>query len=86
METISLKMEKKLLQDVDSSLKKHRYSTRTEFLRDAVRSKLTQLEKDEAIRKLEAMKGTLKPKTNLSDEEIREIVARRTAKKYGIEL
>ena len=54
MEIISLKMEKKMLEDIDKNLKKNRYSTRTEFIRDAIRRRLTQQEKEEAIRKLEA--------------------------------
>jgi metal-responsive CopG/Arc/MetJ family transcriptional regulator len=86
METISLKMENELLNSIDSSLKKNRYSTRTEFIRDAIRSKLTQLEKEEAIKKLTEMKGSLKGKAKMSDEEARDLVAKEIAKKYGFKL
>ena len=88
METVTLKMEESLLEEIDSSLAKHRYSTRTEFIRDAIRGKLTALEKEEAIKKLETMRGCLKGKarTNLSDEEIGEIAVRKIAKRLGVKL
>ncbi len=70
METISLKMEEKLLKDIDSTIKEHRYSTRTEFIRDAIRTKLNDLEKEEAIRKLAQLKGASTKK--ISEEEYEE--------------
>ena len=88
METVTLKMEKEMLEEIDSKLKENRYSTRTEFIRDAVRHKLSQMEKEQAIKKLEQYKGFLKGKarTDISDEEAREQAAREIAKKFGIEL
>lgn len=88
METVSLKMEKSLLNEIDNSLKKNRYATRTEFVRDAIRAKLSDLEKEDIFKKLDAFKGSLKgkAKSNMTDREIRELVGRETAKKYGIEL
>ena len=86
METISLKMDEELLKEIDDNLQKYRYSTRTEFLRDAVRSKLTDLEKKEAIRKITAMKGSLKGKARVSDEEARRLAGNDIARKYGFEL
>ncbi|MBU1199807.1 MAG: ribbon-helix-helix domain-containing protein [Nanoarchaeota archaeon] len=71
MENISLKMDKNLLNNIDKTLKNHNYSTRTEFIRDSIRSKLTQLEKEEAIRKLEAFRGSLKGKAKMSYEKAR---------------
>lgn len=88
MQTVTLKMEDSLLEDIDSTLAKHRYSTRTEFIRDAIRGKLTQLEKEEAIRNLEAMRGCLKGKarSGLSEEEVGEIAFDKIAKKLGVKL
>lgn len=63
METISLKLEDGLLSEVDQRLKKHRYSTRTEFIRDAIREKLSDLEKDEILRNLAKLRGSSKRKT-----------------------
>lgn len=68
METISLKLEDGLLTEVDHKLSKHRYSTRTEFIRDAIREKLSDLEKDEILRSLAKLRGSSKRKT--SDEQL----------------
>ena len=88
MESITIKMEKELVNEIDSKLKENRYSTRTEFIRDAVRHKLSQMEKEVIFRKLEQAKGSLKgkAKTNRSEEDVREEVAREIAKKFGIVL
>lgn len=68
METISLKLEAGLLSEVDHRLKKHRYSTRTEFIRDAIREKLSDLEKDEILRNLVKLRGSSSKKT--TDEQL----------------
>lgn len=88
METISLKMDKGLLTEIDNSLKKNRYSTRTEFVRDAIRTKLTELEKEEIFRKLEALKGSLKGKrkSKMSEEEVGELAFKEIALEHGIKL
>lgn len=102
MQVISLKMEESLLEEIDSTLAKHRYSTRTEFIRDAIRGKLTTLEKEEAIRKLTAYKGFLKGKARMSEEQAKKeieeellssannrkdnIAFARLAKKLGVKL
>ncbi|MDP2907125.1 MAG: ribbon-helix-helix domain-containing protein [Nanoarchaeota archaeon] len=86
MKTVCLKMEQKLLHEIDTKLKNNRYATRTEFIRDAIRSKLTELEKEEIIRKLTAFKGSLKGKGKMSDEEAGEIAIRKLAKKFKIKL
>jgi len=67
MQTISLKIDESLLKEIDRSLKKYRYSTRTEFIRDSIRSKLTQAEKEEMYRHIESLRGISKRKT--TDEE-----------------
>jgi len=71
MEAISLKLEGSLLNEIDKNLKKNRYSTRTEFIRDAIRGKLVDLEKEESLRKLRKYFGASKRKT--TDEEFRKI-------------
>jgi Arc/MetJ-type ribon-helix-helix transcriptional regulator len=79
-------MEKKILDDIDRSLVSHRYSTRTEFIRDAIRSKLTQQEKEDALRRIDALFGKGKAKNNISEEEAGEMVFRRIARNLGVEL
>ena len=86
MESISLKLDRQLLKSIDKSLKKNMYSTRTEFIRDSIRHKLTEQEKEEALRKIAAMKGCLKGQAKMSDAQARELAARDMARKFGIKL
>jgi metal-responsive CopG/Arc/MetJ family transcriptional regulator len=86
MDIISLKLDEKMLKNIDSCLKKNNFSTRTELIRDAIREKLSALEKEEAIRKLIAYRGIMKGKSKMSDEEARELVGREYAAKHGIKL
>ena len=70
MEAISLKLEKNLLNEIDQKITKHRYSTRTEFIRDAIREKLSELEKQELINAVSKLRGISKRKT--TDEQLHE--------------
>ncbi len=70
LQTVSIKMEESLLKEIDSSLKKNRYATRTEFIRDAIRVKLTQAEKEEMMKHIDSLRGISKRKT--TDEELHE--------------
>ena len=83
MEVISLKMEEKLLKEIDQKIGKHRYSTRTEFIRDAIREKLSDLEKEEILMELKRLRGSSKRKT--TDKQLhkaREILVERYEKKF----
>ena len=68
MQAITVKMEDKLLEEIDQKLQGHRYSTRTEFIRDAIREKLSDLEKEELLKKLAQLRGSSKRRT--SDEDL----------------
>ncbi|MBI2673632.1 hypothetical protein HYX19_05195 [Candidatus Woesearchaeota archaeon] len=68
METITIKMEDRMLVEIDQKLGEHRYSTRTEFIRDAIREKLSELEKEQVLKLLSQLKGVSKRKT--SDVEL----------------
>ncbi len=77
METVCLKMEESLLKEIDSKLTKYRYSTRTEFIRDAIRGKLTDLQKQEMLMAVDRLKGSSKHKTTDKDlHRIREQMAK----------
>jgi hypothetical protein len=60
--------------------------TKTELIKEPARVKLTDEEKKEAIRKLNALKGSLKGQARMSDEEARNLAAREIAEKFGIKL
>ncbi len=51
METICLKIDENVLKNVDKSIKNHNYSTRTEFIREAIRDKIIELEKHKITEK-----------------------------------
>ncbi len=68
MQAITIKMEDKFLEELDQKLEEHRYSTRTEFIRDAIREKLSELEKGEILKNLAQLKGSSKRKT--TDEQL----------------
>jgi Arc/MetJ-type ribon-helix-helix transcriptional regulator len=44
MQTISLKISDQVLMRIDECIEKHNYSTKSEFIRDAIRDKLETLE------------------------------------------
>ena len=63
MKTVSLKLDSRFAKDVEKTMKRHRYSTKTEFIREAIRDKITDLEKQEALLRLKAGYGASKKKT-----------------------
>ena len=67
MESVSLKLEDKFLQDIHETMKKHRYTTKTEFIREAIRDKIRDLEKEEALIRAKKLYGASKRKTTDED-------------------
>ncbi len=63
MEAISLKLDEGLLHEMEQAMKKHRYSTKTEFIRDAIRKRLSDFEKQEMLKALSRLHGSSKRKT-----------------------
>ena len=68
MENISLRLETKFLKELEELIKKHNYMTKTEFIREAIRDKIIELEKQEALIKLKRLYGASKKKT--TDEDL----------------
>ena len=86
MENLSIKLDSRIAKEISKALKDFKYSTKTEFIRDAIRSKLKELEKERKIEqqwdKLFALRGWLKGKGAVqTDEEFYE-----WRKKFGEEL
>jgi len=73
MQIVSLKIDGKVLKHIDNSLRSYNFSTRTEFIREAIRDKLTSLEKDDIIKQL----------LNYKDQKEFEKIAKRFAKEYS---
>ncbi|HLC85356.1 MAG TPA: ribbon-helix-helix domain-containing protein [Candidatus Nanoarchaeia archaeon] len=63
METISIKMEEEFAENIEVMIKKHHYTTKTEFIREAIRDKIKELEKEEAIMRVRKLYGASKRKT-----------------------
>tara|TARA_Y100000310_G_C20701621_1_gene830487 strand:- start:17 stop:295 length:279 start_codon:yes stop_codon:yes gene_type:complete len=57
MTTISIRFENRFLNDINKAMKSNRYSTKAEFIREAVRDKIDELEKKEALKRLEKSYG-----------------------------
>ena len=90
METVSIKFEEDFLKHVEKAMKKHNYSTKTEFIREAIRDKLTDLEKQEYLFRALSLYGAGKKKhRHLTDQDIhkaREKAAKELAKELGVKL
>lgn len=67
-------------------MKKHRYPTETEFVREVIRDKLNELEKDGLIKRLADFKGNFKGKNKMSEEEAGRLASLKITKKFGINL
>ncbi len=76
MENVSLKLETSIARQVEKAMHAHHYSTKTEFIRDAIRCKLQSLsaeaKRERAWDALLAARGALKGKGKAkTDEEFR---------------
>lgn len=55
-------MEDEFARDVETAMKKHRYTTKTEFIREAIRNRLKDLETEEALARARKLYGAGKGK------------------------
>ncbi len=82
METVCIKVEEDFLRDIEKTMKRHRYATKTEFIREAVRKRMKELEKEEILESIKKAYGSSKKKTTPGEyerarEEAFEEIARR---------
>jgi len=63
METISIKLEKGFARSVEKFMKDHNYHTKTEFVRAAIRDKIKDLEKEEALERARKLFSSSRLKT-----------------------
>ena len=70
MESITIKVDETMAKEIEKAMKPL-YSTKTEFIREAIRDKINKAEKDALIKQVMALKGSSKTKT--SDAELRRI-------------
>ena len=66
---ITIKMEDKFLQEIDSFVEKEGYQNRTEFIRNTLREKLEEAKLKKAMIELAHLKGASKKKTTEKEYE-----------------
>jgi metal-responsive CopG/Arc/MetJ family transcriptional regulator len=67
MEMISVKFQEDVLGKIDESIIKHNFNSRTEFIREAVRDKLSELDKQALLEQFLKYRGGARKKT--TDEQ-----------------
>jgi metal-responsive CopG/Arc/MetJ family transcriptional regulator len=67
MQSISVKFTEEVIKKVDSSIKEFNYNSRTEFIRDAIRFKLEDLEKKKLVEEFLKLKGSMVKKAKDDD-------------------
>lgn len=71
MEALSIRFEKGFLNEIEKAMKINGYSTKTEFIREAVRDKIKNLKKEIALMRLERLYGAgAKQGRKITDEDI----------------
>jgi len=86
MESITIKVDEKMAREIDEALVPY-YSTKTEFIREAMREKLISIKKDKVMLEMKKYFGKVKTKT--SDQQLRQIrdkVGREITEKFGLKL
>ena len=78
MEIIPVRYEDGLVCDMERVMKEHRYSTKTEFIREAVRDKIKDLEKEAALLRLQQAYGAgAKKGRKMQGEIVKDFASRR---------
>ncbi len=67
METVTVKFQENVLREIDKSITSHNFNSRTEFIREAVRDKLSKLSKDDLLKEFLKFKGKSKKKTTYEE-------------------
>ena len=86
METVTLKLQRETSNEINRLSKRYHYGTKTEFIREAIRDKIKQLETERFMQKLDKYKG--KTTSNLNEERLhknREEIASKYLKKFNLD-
>ena len=57
---VHIRLEKSLQNDIKDLIAKDKYSTQSEFIKEAIRHRLSEVYKEEAMREIAKMKGSVK--------------------------
>lgn len=72
MENVSLKLEPNFLIAINKIMKKHNYMTKAEFIREAMRDKIKELEEREIINDKELMSQIKASEKNIRKTKLKE--------------
>lgn len=90
METISVRYEKSFIKAMEKIMKAFRYATKAEFIREAIRDKMRDLETRAALMRLEKAYGAgAYKKRKITDKDVHragEEAFEEIAKKLGVKL
>ncbi len=87
MEVVSVKFQEDILKKIDESISTNNFNSRTEFIREAVRDKLADLDRDELIQQFLKLRGKASKKTTYEENrKTREEVARQIAKELDVDV
>jgi len=84
-----VRFEEDFVHDIENVMKEHRYSTKTEFIREAVRDKIKDLEKEDALLRLQHVYGAGKKSRNVTKDDLNkagEEAVKEIAKSLGVRL
>ena len=71
METVTVKFQEDVLKRVDQTIAEHNFNSRTEFIREAVRDKLSELSKEDLMKEFMKFRGKAKKKTTYEENRKR---------------
>jgi metal-responsive CopG/Arc/MetJ family transcriptional regulator len=84
MESVTVKFQEAVLKKIDESISEHNFNSRTEFIREAVRDKLTDLSKEDLVKEFLKFKGKAKKKTTYEENrETRKAVSKELMQELG---
>ena len=77
MEAVTVKFQEDILRKIDENIVEHNFNSRTEFIREAIRDKLEDLNRDDLIKEFLKFRGKAKKKTTYEENrKTREIVGK----------
>jgi len=86
MESITIKVDDVLAKEINFAMNPD-YSTKTEFIREAIREKLKEIRKEKVFLELGKYFGKAKTKTSYKEErKIRDLIGKKIAKEFGVKL
>jgi len=84
MEAVTVKFQEEILEKIDRTIAEHNFNSRTEFIREAVRDKMTELRKDNLIQEFLKFSGKSRVKTTPEENKrAKEAVSRELMKELG---